>query len=118
MSERPTTPPRNIASSNEPPVTPEQTRLVEINRLKGSRVRRDIATPDHQFANYSCVAKAKQRERDEAAHASGSNSVNQNNKRPLMPIPVESRSPTGPMQKEKEKPLKRDSRLGKYFEYD
>jgi DNA-repair protein complementing XP-A cells len=36
-----------------------------------------------------------------------------------MAIPPESKSPTGPVvRKEKDGPLKRDSRLGKYFEYD
>jgi len=42
--------------------------------------------------------------------------VNMHNKRPLSVVPGTSTSPTGP--KVGPKPLKRDSRLGKYFDYD
>ena len=56
------------------------------------------------------VAKARQREREE--QASSSSSTNVNGKRPLGVTPATSTSPTKPGK------LKRDSRLGKYFEYD
>jgi DNA-repair protein complementing XP-A cells len=56
------------------------------------------------------VAKAKQREREEQ-HASSSSAPNANNKRTLNSVvPADSHSATAP--------LKRDSRLGKYFDYD
>ena len=58
-------------------------------------------------------AKAKQRQREEA-EASSSSSANAHGKRPLLNIAVTA-SPTAPG---KEKPLARDSRLGKYFDYD
>jgi len=90
MADRATTSPRPLAIVKEPEITSEKVRQVEINRLR---------------------AKARQRERDAAA-ASSSNQLNNNNKRPMETIPAESRSPTLP------KPLKRDSRLGKYFDYD
>lgn len=48
----------------------------------------------------------------DAVSSSSSQQANSNNKRPLDVIPATSTSPTAP------KPLKRDSRLGKYFEYD
>ena len=60
------------------------------------------------------LAKAKQRER-EAASSTGSSSVNANNKRPLGVVSATSSSPTAPKTQSK---LKRDSRLGTYFEYD
>ena len=59
------------------------------------------------------LAKARQREREE--QASSSSSVNANGKRPLGVVPATSTSPTAPKAPPK---LKRDSRLGKYFEYD
>lgn len=57
-------------------------------------------------------AKAKQREREQSISAS---STNAHNKRPLEVIPASSGSPTAPKPEAK---LRRDSRLGKYFEYD
>ncbi|OBZ78951.1 DNA repair protein rad14 [Grifola frondosa] len=57
--------------------------------------------------------KAKQREREQ--EASSSSTPNANNKRPLGVVPATSTSPTAPKPPPK---LKRDSRLGKYFEYD
>ena len=48
-------------------------------------------------------------------HASSTSVVNGNNKRPLAVTPATSSSPTAPKTQSK---LKRDSRLGKYFEYD
>ena len=64
------------------------------------------------------LAKAKQREKDatKVASASYSDARNQSNKRPLAVIPADSASPTGA--RSAPKPLKRDSRLGSYFEYD
>ncbi|KAH9947684.1 thioesterase-like superfamily-domain-containing protein [Amylocystis lapponica] len=70
-------------------LTPEQVKRVEINRLR---------------------AKAKQREREQTAPSSST--PNANNKRPLGVVPATSTSPTAPAK------LRRDSRLGKYFEYD
>ncbi|EFI28577.1 hydrophilic protein [Coprinopsis cinerea okayama7 len=91
---RPTTPPPRSPPLSNLQATPEQIRQIEINRLR---------------------AKAAQRERE--AGASSSSSVNSNNKRPLVNNPAITTSPTGPASS-KEKPLKRDSRLGTYFEYD
>ena len=59
------------------------------------------------------AAKAKQREREQAAF--GSSSLNANKKRPLEVVSATSTSPTALKPDGK---LKRDSRLGKYFEYD
>ncbi|KAG1866314.1 hypothetical protein C8R48DRAFT_600630 [Suillus tomentosus] len=70
-------------------LTPEQVKRIELNRLK---------------------AKARQRQREQ--EAGPSSTPNPNQKRPLEVIPAVSTSPTAP------KPLKRDSRLGKYFDYD
>jgi DNA-repair protein complementing XP-A cells len=67
---------------------------VEINRLK---------------------AKANQRQREE--EASASTVPNANNKRPIGVVPATSNSPTAPGPS-KDRPLNRDSRLGKYFDYD
>jgi DNA-repair protein complementing XP-A cells len=67
-------------------------RQIEINRLR---------------------AKARQRQREES-EASSSLSSNANGKRPLSNNAA-TRSPTTPR---KQKPLARDSRLGKYFDYD
>ncbi|KAI0094577.1 hypothetical protein BDY19DRAFT_1052395 [Irpex rosettiformis] len=90
-SNTPRTPPRGTAQT-ELNLTPEQVKRFEINRLK---------------------AKAKQREREQAA--SGSDALNANKKRPLEVVGVTSSSPTTSKPDAK---LKRDSRLGKYFEYD
>ncbi|CAL1696436.1 unnamed protein product [Somion occarium] len=89
-SNRPVTPPPRPAQNLD--LTPEQVKRVEINRLK---------------------AKAKQRERE--APASSSSAPNGNNKRPLQVVSAASGSPTAPKTQGK---LKRDSRLGTYFEYD
>ena len=61
------------------------------------------------------LAKANQRQREQ--EASASTSLNLNNKRPLRVTPASSNSPTVPNDASG-KPLKRDSRLGKYFDYD
>jgi DNA-repair protein complementing XP-A cells len=61
------------------------------------------------------TAKARQREREQQA-SSSSSVPNTNNKRPLHAVvPANSTSPTASTAP---RPLKRDSRLGKYFEYD
>src|SRR5258705_4989943 len=60
-------------------------------------------------------AKAAQREKEQ--QASTSYSSNLNNKRPLNATPAGHGSPTQP-NASSSKPLKRDSRLGTYFEYD
>lgn len=90
-STRPSTPPPK-AKPQHLELTPEQVKKIEINRLK---------------------AKARQREREQSAAASSVTNVN--NKRPLEVIPAASGSPTAPKSDAK---LRRDSRLGKYFEYD
>lgn len=72
--------------------TPEELRKVELNRLR-----------------------AKARQRQQESQASSSSVPNANQKRPLDVTPATSNSPTRPGLS---KPLKRDSRLGSYFEYD
>ncbi|RPD81730.1 hypothetical protein L226DRAFT_496788 [Lentinus tigrinus ALCF2SS1-7] len=89
-SSRFTTPPPREQQNLD--LTPEQVKRIELNRLK---------------------AKARQREREE--QAASSSFTNANGKRPLGVVPAESTSPTAPKPPPK---LKRDSRLGKYFEYD
>lgn len=98
---RPETPPPRPRPTSDNQLTPEQVRRIELNCLK---------------------AKAKLRER-EAARAESSTSAadrNTNNKRPLQVVPAESKSPTAPSRSgaSHSAPLKRDSRLGTYFEYD
>jgi DNA-repair protein complementing XP-A cells len=61
------------------------------------------------------LAKANQRQREQ--EASASTSLNSNKKRTLGVTPASSNSPTAPNEASG-KPLERDSRLGKYFEYD
>ncbi|KAJ7666441.1 XPA protein C-terminus-domain-containing protein [Mycena rosella] len=92
--DRPVTPPPRQSTSAALQLTPEQVKQVEINRLK---------------------AKAKQRQREE--EISASSTPNSNNKRPIGVVPATSNSPTAPGPS-KSKPLNRDSRLGKYFDYD
>ncbi|KAJ6627250.1 XPA protein C-terminus-domain-containing protein [Mycena sp. CBHHK59/15] len=89
---RPVTPPPRATNAAALQLTPEQVKQVEINRLK---------------------AKAKQRQREEGISASSG--PNLNNKRPIGVVPATSNSPTAPGPS---KPLQRDSRLGKYFDYD
>jgi DNA-repair protein complementing XP-A cells len=69
------------------------------------------------------LAKARQREKEQAASeaSSSSSSQNANNKRPLTVIPADGEySPTvnSNSNSDRSKPLKRDARLGTYFEYD
>ena len=59
-----------------------------------------------------CIAKAAQRQRESEASSS---TVNSNNKRPLVPTRVGQEPPSTSVAS---RPLKRDSRLGTYFEYD
>ncbi|KAK0465301.1 thioesterase-like superfamily-domain-containing protein [Desarmillaria tabescens] len=84
---RPVTPPPKTMPT---PLTPEQIRQFELNRLK-----------------------AKQRQRQREEEISASSSLNSNRKRPIGVTPATSNSPTSSSQ-----PLQRDSRLGTYFEYD
>ncbi|KAK0505951.1 XPA protein C-terminus-domain-containing protein [Armillaria luteobubalina] len=86
--DRPVTPPPKAMPA---PLTPEQTRQFELNRLK---------------------AKQKQRQREE--EISASSGLNSNRKRPIGVTPATSNSPTT----SSSGPLQRDSRLGAYFEYD
>ncbi|KAK0473236.1 thioesterase-like superfamily-domain-containing protein [Armillaria novae-zelandiae] len=86
--DRPVTPPRKAMPA---PLTPEQIRQFELNRLK---------------------AKQKQRQREE--EISASSGLNSNKKRPIGITPATSNSPTT----SSSGPLQRDSRLGAYFEYD
>ncbi|KAJ7357042.1 thioesterase-like superfamily-domain-containing protein [Mycena albidolilacea] len=92
--DRPVTPPPRPSTSAALQLTPEQVKQVEINRLR---------------------AKANQRQRE--VEASASSTPNANNKRPIGVVPATSNSPTAPGPS-KSKPLGRDSRLGKYFDYD
>jgi DNA-repair protein complementing XP-A cells len=69
------------------------------------------------------LAKARQREKEASASASAvaSSVRNANNKRPLsVVVPAASGSPTGPSKQNASAAdkLQRDSRLGKYFDYD
>lgn len=71
------------------------------------------------------IAKARQREARARAEAHGSSTPNANNKRPLEVTPATSTSPTAPSKRAYEdnekvdtRPLKRNSRLSNYFEYD
>ncbi|KAI0271566.1 hydrophilic protein [Gloeopeniophorella convolvens] len=91
---RPATPPPRLPPGASFDSTPERVRQVELNRLK---------------------AKARQREKE--ANSVASSVRNANNKRPLSVVPAASTSPTGPSKKANDK-LQRDSRLGKYFDYD
>ncbi|GLB36417.1 putative XPA protein C-terminus [Lyophyllum shimeji] len=92
ITSTPATPPPRDPSLSSFQLTPEQVKHIELNRLK---------------------AKAKQREKEQ--EASTSSLANANNKRPIGVTPAVSNSPTAPSAS---KPLKRDSRLGTYFEYD
>ncbi|KAG5349912.1 hypothetical protein C0989_001296 [Termitomyces sp. Mn162] len=87
---RPITPPPRELPETTLQLTPDQVKQFEINRLQ---------------------AKARQREKEQKASTS-STTLNAHNKRPLGITPASSNSPTA------SKPLKRDSRLGAYFEYD
>ena len=62
-----------------------------------------------------CIAKAAQRQRE--SEASSSSTVNPNNKRSLAPACSGQELPLTSVASSS-KPLKRDSRLGTYFEYD
>lgn len=67
------------------------------------------------LALITIIAKAAQREREQSL--SSASYVNANNKRPSTVTPTGQQSPTGPVASSS-KPLKRDTRLGTYFEYD
>lgn len=132
---RAVTPPR--ASPHEA-TTPERVRQVELNRLKGrcSTLTLCLANliPYPLFSPLFLVplstrtaaittAKAKRREEEASSSFSSSSALrNPNNKRPLAVIPASSNSPTRPTNNNNnasgEKQLRRDSRLGKYFDYD
>ncbi|KAG6882714.1 hypothetical protein C0992_010855 [Termitomyces sp. T32_za158] len=90
---KPVTSPAREPLGTTSQLTPDQVKQFEINRLK---------------------AKARQREKEQEAFTSN-NTFNTNNKRSLGVTPALSNSPTAPG---RSKPLKRDSRLGTYFEYD
>lgn len=108
-------------------LTPEQVKQVEINRLKGvshpclsddSAAATDVLIPTP-----ARLAKARQRERErqKAVATSSRVTLNENRKRPLTVTPTESTSPTGPAKKADSSanaPLRKDPRLGKYFDYD
>ena len=88
-----TPPPANSTRAQDTLLTPERVRQIEINRLR---------------------AKARHRQREEAEASSSSSGVNAQGKRPLSNNAI-TKSPTAPG---KQRPLARDSRLGKYFDYD
>ncbi|KAF8203245.1 hypothetical protein BJ912DRAFT_1037699 [Pholiota molesta] len=91
---RSSTPPNRTTNISQLQSTPEHVKQIEINRLK---------------------AKAAQREREQSS--SSASYVNANNKRPSTVTPAGQQLPTGPVASSS-KPLKRDTRLGTYFEYD
>lgn len=101
VMDRPQTPPPRPVPNASVDLTPEQLKRIELNRLKAK-------------------AKLRERETARAESSSSATSRNVNNKRPLQVTPAESTSPTAPPRPESSKlaPLKRDSRLGSYFEYD
>ena len=72
---------------------------------------RNSSSHDDSLISYSYVAKAAQRQRE--SEAATSSVPNANHKRPL----GITTSPTGPTPSSS-RPLKPDSRFGKYFEYD
>lgn len=109
--ERPKTPPPRPVQSTNLQLTPEQVKRMEINRLKGKLT---ILTFRRRGSQWNIQAKAKQRQQEQAA-SSSSSQLNANNKRPIGVTPANSKSPTAPKTQEK---LKRDGRLGKYFDYD
>lgn len=88
-AQRPSISPTQATPSIQPLSTPEQTRQIEINRLR---------------------AKAAQRLKE--SERSPSDKSNAYNKRPLNATTSPTAGPSKPQ------PLKRDSRLGTYFEYD
>ncbi len=102
--ERPTTPPPVSTEARRDPLTPEQLKRIEINRLR---------------------AKARLRATQE--REASSSSANSNNKRPLTVTPANDASPTVPSssgsgfgsKSKAEAPLKPDTRLmGRYLDYD
>lgn len=112
--------------------TPERVRQVELNRLRG-RYSLLFVSPTLSLIPCSLflvpsltrivprqpfhTAKAKRREEE----ASSSSVRNPNNKRPLAVVPATSNSPTRPTNNNNNNSanqLRRDSRLGKYFDYD
>ena len=106
---KPRTPPRPPANLE---LTPEQVKQVELNRLKGERNKGPrISTYLTILMDYP----AKARQRDRESEAGPSATPNGQGKRAMRIVPATSASPTAPQAVEK---LKRDSRLGKYFEYD
>lgn len=106
--ERPSTPPRQTLDTSHLQTTPEHVKQREINRLKGLNHIFLFQSLAHHFT----LAKAAQRQKEQ--EASSSSYVNSNNKRSLTVTPAGQGSPTAaPL-----RPLKRDSRLGTYVEYD
>ncbi|KIL71017.1 hypothetical protein M378DRAFT_66277 [Amanita muscaria Koide BX008] len=92
MAEGSSSLPRQTENESSFELTAEQQKNIELNRLR---------------------AKVRQREKEQELQASSSR--NAHSKRPIGITPVSSTSPTRPG---KPQPLKRDSRLGTYFEYD
>jgi DNA-repair protein complementing XP-A cells len=111
--ERPRTPPPRPVPSLDVQLTPEQVKRIEINRLKGGGL--DLIPGPNRSTDHIVQAKAKQRQREQAASTSSSIQHNANNKRPISVIPANSTSPTAPKPPPKLRP---DARLGKYFDYD
>jgi DNA-repair protein complementing XP-A cells len=68
------------------------------------------------ISDHARTAKARQRDK-ETAKTTVSTVPNANNKRPIGVTPATSQSPTRPAKAQDAK-LQRDSRLGKYFDYD
>lgn len=110
--DRPTTPPLRPVSTTDQQLTPEQVKTIEINRLKGNWLQfHHKRYPD---IDCSIQAKAKQQQREQEASSSSSRR-NVNNKRPIGVVSAENPSPTAPKPPPK---LRRDTMLGKYFDYD
>lgn len=94
-------------------LTPEKVRQIELNRLRAK-------------ARLRAAAEQTQTAESSLSGSSSASSRNINNKRPLQVTPADSTSPTAPSKNSRDAttankdlaPLKRDSRLGNYFEYD
>lgn len=115
-STRPCTPPPRPVPGSDLQLTPEQVKRIEMNRLRGTFTSHLLSQKVIDLTREPIIiAKAQQRQKETAS--SSSSLPNLNNKRPLAVVPATSTSPTGPSRQQQQK-LKRDTRLGKYFDYD
>lgn len=117
----------STGSTSKISLTDEQIKRIEVNRLKGE-ISIEVPMYGSLTISHVILAKALQREaRARAAIAESASDVNGNNKRPLEVTAATSTSPTAPSKraydendkKDKDpRPLKKNSRLSNYYEYD